>query len=80
MTPEERGMLEETYRLTQENADILRGIQRSQRTSNVLKIVYWVAIIVLSFGAYYLIQPYVNTLKSSVNDITGSDTLSGLGQ
>jgi len=78
MTPEEKSVLEETYRLTQENSEILRGIQRSQRVSMAFRVVYWIVIIVLSFGAYYFVQPYVNNLTNSIHDITGSNILSGL--
>jgi len=80
MTPEERGLLEETYRLTQENSELLQKLYKSQRTSTYLKIAYWVVIVALSFGAYYLIQPYVDTLKGSINDITGSNSGSLFGQ
>lgn len=78
MTPEERKLLEDTYMLARENAEILRSIQRSQRASTILKVVYWIVIIALSFGAYYLIQPYVNTLRSSLNDISGGSGASAL--
>ena len=72
MTPDEKSILEETRSLALENNQILRDIQKHQRVSTVLKIAYWVILIALSLGAYYLIQPYVDTLKESVNDITDS--------
>lgn len=73
-------MLQETYRIVQENGEILRGIKRAQQLNTALKALYWLVIIALSFGAYYLIQPYVNTLKGSLNDLTGSSAISDLGQ
>lgn len=77
MTPEEKSLLEETHALAAESAEILRSMQKTQRIHTAFKIFYWVAVIALSLGAYYLIQPYVNTLKASVDEITGgaSDVL-----
>lgn len=72
MTPEERKMLEEVRALAQENNEVLKSIQRSQRAGAVFKIIYWVIILGLSFGAYWLIQPYVNMLKSSLSDATSN--------
>ncbi|HVT75275.1 MAG TPA: hypothetical protein VHD69_02595 [Candidatus Paceibacterota bacterium] len=81
MTPEERDLLQRTYELAEENSDILRKINRSQRASTIGKFIYWGVIIALSFGAYYFIQPYVDTLKGSIGDITGNnDVVSGFGQ
>ena len=62
MTPEERSLLERTYKIAEENNTILRSIRRSNRFSLVLRIGYWVVILALSYGAYYAIQPYVNQL------------------
>lgn len=72
MTPEEHRMLLETRELAEENAKILRSIQRTNRISAAFKVLYWVIILGLSFGAYWLIQPYVDMLKTSLGDITGN--------
>ncbi len=64
MTPEERSLLERTAALAAENNLILRSIRRSNRISTVLRIFYWVVIIGLSFGAFYLIQPWVEQMIS----------------
>ena len=62
MTPEERALLESTHRLAEESNKILLSMRRSNRISTVIRITYWVLIIGLSFGAYYLIQPYITML------------------
>ena len=69
MTPDEKKLLAQTFELAQENNKILRGIRNSTRWSIAFKVVYWGAIIALSFGAYYFIQPYVNTLKDSITEV-----------
>jgi hypothetical protein len=66
MTPEERSLLERTASLAEENNQMLRSIRRSNRISLAMRIVYWVLILLISFGAYYLIQPYVETMMSLV--------------
>jgi len=71
MTPEERKMLEETRAIAEETNLLAKSIKRSLQVSTTIKVLYWVVIIALSFGAYYLIQPYVNTLKSSLGDMQG---------
>ena len=66
MTPEERSLLERTYKLTEENNDILRSIRRSNRWSMAIKAIYWIVIIGLSIGAFYFIQPYIEFMTSAL--------------
>ena len=63
MTPEEKQLLEKIASQVDENNGILRGIRRTQRMSTVMKVLYWLLIIGLSFGAFYFIQPYIDMLK-----------------
>ena len=69
MTPEEHRMLMETRELTEENAAILKSIQRTSRFSLFFRIIYWAIIIGSAVGAYYLIQPYVDTLKDAYSSL-----------
>ncbi len=62
MTPEEKALLESTFHLAEKNNEILKSLRRSNRIGVAMRVVYWVLILVLSFGAYYLIQPYVEML------------------
>jgi hypothetical protein len=64
MTPEEKSLLERTYKMAVENNDLLRKMRRSAKWTSVMRYVYWAVIIFLSFGAYYFIQPYINFLTS----------------
>jgi len=68
MTPEEKSLLERTYKIVEENNSILRGIRRSNRISVVMKVFYWVIIIGLSIGAFYFLQPYVNSMMGIVDE------------
>jgi hypothetical protein len=70
MSPEERNLLERIAVLTEENNSILRGIRRSNRIGAVVKVLYWVLIIGLSYGAYVSVQPYVDQLVKAYNETT----------
>lgn len=69
MTEDEHRLLIEVRDLAQENNRILKSLQRSNRAALAFKIVYWIIIIGVSFGALYLFQPYVDALKGSVSTV-----------
>jgi hypothetical protein len=78
MTPEERQLLIETRDLAQENAKILKSIQRATRASLAIKVIYWVIILGLTFGAYFFIQPYLEFMMGALGSSpspTGSHTV-----
>ena len=66
MTPEERSLLESTHQLARENNQLLQKLNRRARLSTLVKVLYWVVIIGLSFGAFYFIQPYINFLHGAL--------------
>lgn len=66
MTPDEHRLLEETRALVEENSKMLKSMQRMMHTSAVIKIVYWVVILGVTFGAFYFIQPYFDAIKETV--------------
>lgn len=73
MSPEERDLLFKTYQMAEENNKMLRSLRNAQRWDRVVKYGYWVIIIALSLGAYYLIQPFmesvgVGALRSPAGD------------
>ncbi len=72
MTPEEKKLLERAVSLGEENNKILRGIRRGNRLGLVWKIVYWVIIIAISYGAYVYVQPYVNLLLKEYSSLKGT--------
>lgn len=69
MTPEEHRLLVETKELAEENAKVLKSIQRQNRVSAVFRVLYWGAIIAGSVGAYYFIQPYVDAIKDAYSNL-----------
>ena len=78
MDSEEKELLKKSVALGQENQHILRSLQRSLRLSRLMSLVYWVFIIGSAVGAYYLVQPYIDSItgayggaKSSFGDFKG---------
>ena len=60
MNPEEKRLLEETARLSQENNILLRRIRRSLSFSNTMSFLYYALIIGVPIALYYFfLQPYL---------------------
>jgi hypothetical protein len=62
-------MLVETREIVEENSRVLKSLQKAKHAELIFRGLYWVAIIALSLGSYYLIQPYVDTLKEAYSSI-----------
>ncbi len=65
MSPEERELLKRTADLAEDNNKMLRSMQRSMRLQRIMTLFYWVFIIGSAIGAYYLIQPYIDSIKGA---------------
>jgi hypothetical protein len=79
MTPEERELLNRSVALGEENNDILRSMRRSMRLARIMSIMYWVVIVGSAVGAYYLIQPYVDSITGAYGDArSGLDSVGSL--
>lgn len=71
MTPEEKSLLERTYRLSEENNKMLRSMRRTATYGLIARVVYWGVILALGFGAYYFIQPYFTALLGATGQTGG---------
>ena len=76
MDPEVRQLLEENLKISKENNELLLKVRSVQRWAQITRILYWVVIIGVSFGAFYYIQPYLGNLLnvytggvSGMNDV-----------
>ncbi len=76
MTPEEKSLLERTYKMAEDNNRLLRKIRRSGIYSSVIKTIYWIVIIGVTLGAYYYLQPYLNSMMNIIHQ--AQDTMSKL--
>ena len=80
MTPEEREMLEESLELSRENNKMLKRMKRAAMYGRIIKIVYLIVILVLTFGVYYFIQPYLDVLTKGYSDVmSGVKSIKGIG-
>ncbi|MDE2188816.1 MAG: hypothetical protein KGJ35_03795 [Patescibacteria group bacterium] len=77
MTPDERSLLERTAAMVAENNKILRSMRSRGRWQMAFQITYWVIILGLTFGAIYLIQPYIDSLMSALG---GNGSSGSIGQ
>ena len=71
MNPNEEDLLKRTYELSQENNHILKGIRSSNRWGTFFRIFYWIIIIGISVGAFYFVQPYIDTVLNAYKNIRG---------
>jgi len=53
-------MLNETYRISQENNAYLKKIDRRQRYSTYWKVFLFIVAVGSALGVYYYFQPYVD--------------------
>ena len=81
MSPEDRSLLERTYKMAEENNSLLLSLRRHARMGTAIKVVYWIVILGLSFGAYYFIQPFITAITGTVynNENSTSTNTNGLG-
>lgn len=66
---ENEKILNQILEKVEENNKILHKIRRASFWGNVFRIFYWAIIILSAIGAYWLIQPYYNTITSAYNEI-----------
>ena len=71
MDEEYKKLLEENLRVSRENNSLLLKVRSVQRWASVTRILYWVVLIGISFGAFYFLQPYIENIMKiySIIDI-----------
>lgn len=81
MSPEERDLLTRSIKISEENNKILRSMRRSARFSSILRILYWLIILGIAFGSYYVIKPVLdpfingyNSMQKGVQNVTSIST------
>jgi hypothetical protein len=64
MDQEERSLLEENLRMSRENNKLLIKVRSSQRWASITRVLYWMVLIGISFGAFYFLQPYIEKIMN----------------
>ena len=66
---EQGDMLEKILKLTEENNILLVQMRRAARWATFFQALYWLIIIGLSIGAFYFVQPYINSLVGNIDAV-----------
>ena len=74
MDEESQKLLQDTFALVKDNNKMLHRIRRSQKISSFIGFVYWLIIIGVALGSFYLIQPYVDKVVSVYNSIANANS------
>ncbi len=58
----------------EDNNAMLHKLYRAQRNGLIVRIVYWTFIILLSVGAFYFVQPFLDQFKGVYDFQNNADT------
>ncbi len=73
MDAEDKKKLDRILELAEENNKYVRSVRKSQKTSQMIKAIYWVVIIVFVLGGFYYIQLYLKTLNGIYSSVSSKD-------
>lgn len=68
MDNETREKIDRVLELVEENNELLHKMHRSARFAFFIRVAYWTILILLSLGAFYFIQPYIEKIFSITSD------------
>ncbi|MCK4918362.1 MAG: hypothetical protein KAS02_01075 [Candidatus Pacebacteria bacterium] len=71
MDPEDKKIIRDNLEIAQDNQKMLKKMRRSMILGGFIRIIYWVIIISLSLGAYYYLQPYIDSARETLHQIQG---------
>jgi len=78
--PKEKKLLKETAELARENHKLIKKVRRAQLWGRAFRIAYWVIILIATFGAYYIIQPFVEQFFNVYEALRGGiDSVQNVG-
>ena len=69
--PELQNLMRENLRVSKENNELLHKIWRDVQYKRLFKFVYWGIIIAITLGAYYYIQPILETISGNYGSLRG---------
>ena len=79
--PEFKKILEKNLKLSEENNKILKKIHGSIKWGRVFKLLYWLFIIGTAVGAYYFLQPFIESAQGTLDSLTGGlEGIQNIGQ
>ena len=73
MDPESKKLLEDTFRLAQENNQMLHKVRSVQKWATFWLTLKIFVIIVIALGSFYYLEPYLNKIVDLYNSISGTE-------
>lgn len=67
--PELKDLLQKNLEASEKSLSILKKMRRAQVWGGVATFIKWGVIIAVSFGAYYLIEPYLRQALDTINSL-----------
>lgn len=67
MNEEDRILLHDLQKTVDENQKILKGIRSHHRMATLFKIIYWMVILAIIFGAYYFAKPVIDSVGDTID-------------
>jgi hypothetical protein len=64
MDQEAKQLLEENLKLSKENNELLLKLYKVQRWGQIIRVGYYVVLILIGIGAFYFIKPFLGNLLS----------------
>jgi hypothetical protein len=64
----------ELMELTRENNEMLHSLRRSQKLSYIGRAVYWILILVIVYGSFVWIKPFLGKIQQAYNVILEQTT------
>ena len=71
MDTESKKVLEETYKLVQENNKMLHKIRSIQKWAAFWSTLKWLVVVGITLGSLYYLQPYVTKVMDVYDSIPG---------
>jgi hypothetical protein len=71
MDPESKKLLEETFQLAKENNKMLHKVRNVQKWATFWQSLKVIIIIGVAVGAFYYLEPYLNSMLNLYNSISG---------
>lgn len=74
MNPEDSKKIDRILALAEENNAYVKKLRSVQKTSQMLKAIYWVIIATFVLGGFYFIKPYLDTFTGFYKRVGGAQS------
>jgi hypothetical protein len=79
MDAELNDRLSKIEKMVSDNNRMLIKMRRAQRNAAFVRIIYWIVVLALAYGAWKLVQPYFTAITNEYNTVTGKTSTDTTG-